>query len=277
MNEPLMTIGLFSRASLVSVKALRAYHHRGILVPASVDPATGYRAYHPGQLADATTIRRLRALDVPLDVVKQILDERNPDTTAKLLARHAVEMQQRLADTARILTELQALTESAASSAVHVESTAHLDAIAVSGHVLGDDYAVFLSAAYPLLAVAADRAGLTPCGPSMALYTVEAPDSDEQPVTACIPVGSPAPIAPLDDAELIELPAATVAIAVHDGGYDTVGDAYASLGAWVAHHAVSSGEPVREIYVVSYDQTPDPSDFRTEIHWPIEARPEETP
>jgi DNA-binding transcriptional MerR regulator len=43
VSDGLLPIGLFSRASLLSVKALRAYHEAGILVPARVDPATGYR------------------------------------------------------------------------------------------------------------------------------------------------------------------------------------------------------------------------------------------
>ena len=62
VNEPHLAIGVFSRASLLSIKMLRAYHEAGILVPASVDPRTGYRAYHPGQLIDASVIRRLRSL-----------------------------------------------------------------------------------------------------------------------------------------------------------------------------------------------------------------------
>ncbi|MCC6438908.1 MAG: MerR family DNA-binding transcriptional regulator [Acidimicrobiales bacterium] len=59
-----MPIGMFSRASSLSIKALRAYHEQALLVPASVDPRTGYRAYTVAQLADAAIIVRLRALDV---------------------------------------------------------------------------------------------------------------------------------------------------------------------------------------------------------------------
>ena len=50
VNDGLMAIGTFSRASMLSVKALRAYHEAGILVPARIDPATGYRSYHATQL-----------------------------------------------------------------------------------------------------------------------------------------------------------------------------------------------------------------------------------
>jgi DNA-binding transcriptional MerR regulator len=39
--DPLMPIGVFSTATLVSIKALRLYHEQGLLVPAWVDPMTG--------------------------------------------------------------------------------------------------------------------------------------------------------------------------------------------------------------------------------------------
>ena len=38
MGRGTLPIGMFSRASSISIKALRAYHEAGILVPARVDP-----------------------------------------------------------------------------------------------------------------------------------------------------------------------------------------------------------------------------------------------
>jgi effector-binding domain-containing protein len=68
-----------------------------------------------------------------------------------------------------------------------------------------------------------------------------------------------------------EIPAAQVAVLVHAGPYDTIGDSYRHLGGWVAHHAHPAAQPVREVYVVSYGETSDPGRFVTEIHWPVEA------
>ena len=60
-----MPIGMFSRASSLSIKSLRAHHESGLLVPASIDPQTGYRAYTVDQLADAAVIVRLRVARRP--------------------------------------------------------------------------------------------------------------------------------------------------------------------------------------------------------------------
>ena len=65
MSDGLLPIGMFSRASSLSIKSLRAYHEAGILVPAQVDTRTGYRNYTVDQLADAAIISRLRAARRP--------------------------------------------------------------------------------------------------------------------------------------------------------------------------------------------------------------------
>src|SRR4051812_6952132 len=87
-DESLLRIGPFSRASSLSVKALRSYHEAGLLVPAAVDPQTGYRSYSAAQLTDATVIRRLRELDVPLEAIRQVLEARDPAITRKVLSEH---------------------------------------------------------------------------------------------------------------------------------------------------------------------------------------------
>ncbi|SFK32128.1 MerR family transcriptional regulator [Amycolatopsis sacchari] len=70
----LIPIGAFARASGLTPSALRFYADCGLLVPAEVDPATGYRYYRQEQCERAQLIRELREIDVPLDAVSRILD-----------------------------------------------------------------------------------------------------------------------------------------------------------------------------------------------------------
>jgi DNA-binding transcriptional MerR regulator len=58
--------GEFGAVSRLSPKALRLYAESGLLVPARVDPATGYRFYTADQLPRARLIGRLRLLGLPL-------------------------------------------------------------------------------------------------------------------------------------------------------------------------------------------------------------------
>lgn len=68
-----MPIGAFARLSRLTVKAVRHYDAEGLLVPAQVDPHSGYRYYRADQVRSATTIALLRGLDVPLPVVREVL------------------------------------------------------------------------------------------------------------------------------------------------------------------------------------------------------------
>jgi DNA-binding transcriptional MerR regulator len=68
-----MSIGEFARQSRLSAKALRLYDELGLLLPAHVDEASGYRFYEPGQLKQARLIAALRQLQVPLAEIKAIL------------------------------------------------------------------------------------------------------------------------------------------------------------------------------------------------------------
>jgi DNA-binding transcriptional MerR regulator len=63
----------FSAATGLSVKALRLYDERGLLVPARVDRATGYRRYAEGQIATAARIALLRRAGIGLGDIERFL------------------------------------------------------------------------------------------------------------------------------------------------------------------------------------------------------------
>ena len=66
-------IGEFARRSRLSLKALRLYDERGVLVPSRVDQASGYRYYDTAQLDNARLVVMLRQLQLPLAEVKELL------------------------------------------------------------------------------------------------------------------------------------------------------------------------------------------------------------
>jgi DNA-binding transcriptional MerR regulator len=271
MSDGLMTIGTFSRASLLSIKMLRAYHEAGILVPAQVDPRTGYRVYHSSQLTDAAVVLRLRSLDLPLDQVRQIVTARDPEVTKRLLATHTDTMRARLDEVSRIVTALQDTAEHpTALTPVHVRALTATDTLSYRGRVSEDTFALFLGEAYDALNQMAARLGVEPSGSPGGLYPPEIVDDDNEDVEAFLPLAAPVGL-PEDrgNVALGEVPAARVAVVTHNGPYDSISDTYRLLGSWVAEHAVTAHQPVREIYVVSYDQTDQPERFVTEIHWPI--------
>jgi len=87
-DDELMTIGRFARLTGLSVGTLRHYDEVGLLSPASVDPATGYRRYRGGQARRARQIRMLRWDDLPIEEIRQVLDDPTGAVARDVLASH---------------------------------------------------------------------------------------------------------------------------------------------------------------------------------------------
>jgi DNA-binding transcriptional MerR regulator len=106
----MLSIGRFADATGLTVKALRHYDEIGLLVPARVDPNNGYRYYDPAQIESAVTIRRLRALELPLDEIRALL-EADGDALRDRLAAHGYRVAEEVRDKHSLLIELSALVE----------------------------------------------------------------------------------------------------------------------------------------------------------------------
>jgi DNA-binding transcriptional MerR regulator len=271
-RDALLRIGDFSRASSLSVKALRAYHEAGLLVPADVDPRTGYRSYSVAQLTDAAIIRRLRLLDVPLEGIRNVLDARDPAVTKKVLSDHGAVLQERLTVMQRSIDELQgALDTPALHTPVHRRREPAFTVLAITGTVSESTWVAFLDRAFATLSETAAASGSIIVGPFGGCYPTLL-DDDAQEVVAFMPVAD-APLVPPPSraagVQVGDLPATEMAVVAHHGTYDDIDDTYRNLGAWVAEHAEPADLPVRELYVVGRADTDDGDELRTELCWPL--------
>jgi DNA-binding transcriptional MerR regulator len=271
VDEPLMSIGAFSRASLLSIAALRKYHEAGILVPAAVDHHSGYRRYQPAQLTDAAILRRLRALDLSLVDVRVILAARDPDVTREVLARHEAVVRERLIETEKVV---RALEEDRDSPLLHtpaqVRALPATHTLAIRGNAPEADFPAFFDEAFTALRAAVSTSGAVTTGPPGACFPAEIPDDGPQPIEAFVPVRDPvAPPTGRGRVVVGELPAVHAAVLLHTGPYEGLADAYRTLGAWVARYTTSAAAQVREVYLASYTETSELARFRTEIQWPV--------
>lgn len=99
----LLRIGEVARLFNLSVGSLRHYEHLGLLEPARVDPATGYRYYGVRQLSTLNTISHLRVLDLPLEQIRAFVATRDVD----LMERQLVEQQEIIERKRRELERVQ--------------------------------------------------------------------------------------------------------------------------------------------------------------------------
>ena len=91
-----LTIGELAQASGLSPATIRRYGAAGLLEPVHTDPHSGYRFYTAEQVETAVLARTLRALDVPLEEVRAILDEPDPASRLARLERHWGTVQQQV-------------------------------------------------------------------------------------------------------------------------------------------------------------------------------------
>ncbi len=72
-EDMLLKIGEVADFFQISVKAVRIYEKKGILVPAYIDPESGYRYYTPDQLHQLAALLELKALGFSLDEIKDVM------------------------------------------------------------------------------------------------------------------------------------------------------------------------------------------------------------
>lgn len=71
----MLKIGDFSKLSRISIRMLRNYADMGLLVPAEVDKATGYRYYSESQLPQAAQIQMLKNMGFGLSTIDAVLQK----------------------------------------------------------------------------------------------------------------------------------------------------------------------------------------------------------
>lgn len=271
-------IGVFARITGLTVGTLRHYDEIGLLHPAIVDPQTGYRSYLSPQTWHAERIRVLRALEVPLDEIREFLREPDPDVRRATLARHRRRVEERLARDARNLEALRAL------------ESGDPDPIRVDEKAVPARFVAFVRYVTAISTVERDReeaiervrafalaAGATP-GPgySRSLEPLSGSATDgyrfqcgedefvvETGVFLDRPVDRPAPPGGL--VETAELPPQRVAFAVHDGPYGPLHLLHSALLAWAARQGREARELGREVYLVGPRDGAPADRFRTEV------------
>jgi DNA-binding transcriptional MerR regulator len=269
----LVPIGDFSRMTHLSIKALRFYHDQGLLEPARVDPATGYRFYDPSQVPVAQVIRRFRDLDMPLDQVRAVLQAPDVETRTKEIIAHLTAMERKLADLQMSVTSLRALLEGpTARPAVEFRSIPAARALAVRGTVTVEESWTWGADVFSELYGRIEATGLSPAGPGGALFPAEFFELEKAELTAFVPVDGAVPAA--GRVESLLIPGIEAAVMLHSGPAGDIDQTYGALGTVVAERAIGVEGPIREYYLTPLDQ---PDDHRTEICWPVFRTAQGTP
>lgn len=273
-----LSIGEFSHITHLSIRALRRYHEQDLLVPAEVDPVSGYRYYSPDQVRPALTIRRFRELDLPLADLRRFLkagslvdggtvDEEDRDTAQQVVAAHLHRLEDRLGRTQRAVEALRELLDPGVERPVTLDVLPAQRVLAVTLEVPPDADLTWYDAAMRDLDATAGRRPVQPPG---GRYAHELFSEGHGRATVYLPAdtaprtGAPARVRQLD------LPERRAAVATHVGSHDDLDLTYGAVGSFAARHGLRPQDVVEEIYLVGPRDTDQPDRWRTLVAWLVE-------
>jgi DNA-binding transcriptional MerR regulator len=266
-----LSIGDFSRATHMTVKTLRHYHRLGLLEPAEIDSDTGYRRYSAEQLPVAQVIRRFRQLGMPLEEIQGVLSAPDLDARNQRISAHLNHLERELGRTQSAVTSLRDLLMTPpptdASSQVELRTVPAVSVAAVTEFIAVEDSAAWLQGALGEIrgTLAANNALVS--GPAGGIYADEVFTEHRGQVTIFVPCDGP--VRPTGRVTAMLIPATELAMIEHRGAPAEADRAYGTLAAYVTRHVIAVDGPIREYFLVGPHETPDSTQWRTEIGWPI--------
>jgi DNA-binding transcriptional MerR regulator len=247
------------------------YETEGVLIPAAIDPANGYRRYDEAQLRDARVIRMLRRIDMPIRVVASVLHADRRDR-ARIVRRYWADVEARTSRQRSIAHHLiQNLSEGEETHPMFEIRTRDVDAqhvVTEQAHLTAEMLDDWIERTLTRERTALEPVG-GPSGPPAIIFHGEVNEDSDGPVEAVTPF---APGGEVDVATRVD-PArreAFVTVTKRQLVFPDVLVAYDAVEAWIAQHARQVGSP-REIYFTDVAAAAD-DDLVCEIAFPIVDR-----
>lgn len=263
----LVTIGQFSKICLLSIKALRLYDELELLEPAFIDPRTNYRYYEPAQASRARAIALLRALNMPLTDIKEVLAESDPDKLRDRLDSHRRVLESRVRQEEHMLRRVEQLMRRGElmSYEMKVKEFEPVKVLGVTFDTSPEKINPDATRSYRDLYDFLNQAGVTAAAPPRLAY--HSMDDETWRIECCVPV----PFEPdgHEGFEFRDFPGGRVATSVHRGPYDELGIAWQELSRWITAHGHRSAGVCFDIYLNDPAGVSDPAEYVTELVWPI--------
>ncbi len=274
----LLPIGKFVQLTGLSARMVRFYEKLGILTPAKVDPANQYRYYRYEQTLQAEKIRLLRSLEMPLEEIKQLLDQPDVGQVRQQISQHRQHIEDKIASYRQALAALELLEQN--EGTLYPIQEREIPAQTYLSKTLK----VKLSQVDQVRAQTLQMLSHTaqPAGPAFALLgsAERTPNTFEQglqqaPTTSGffryefgLPIAKP--IKAPKGLAVKQLPIRKVASALHIGPYEPLHLAFRELNLWCFQQQ-KPYDQMLEVYHTGPLETSDPNNYRTEVQYVLEA------
>jgi DNA-binding transcriptional MerR regulator/DNA gyrase inhibitor GyrI len=252
----MFSIGEFSKITGLTVKTLRFYHERGLLVPTAIDDQSGYRYYDADKVELARMIAQLRELEFSLDDIAAMMHQcagesdllRHLELHRRQLAakaEHYRRIESRLDEV--ILQQRQARWSMQNATFEVVEKT--VEDILIVGIRMKGKYSD-CSKGFSRLG---RKWGRYICGPCFLLHYDQEYKEDDADFEACFPIrpsGAKTTAGQdTDESSIRELSGGRCVALLHRGPYDALGRSYEKILKYVKSKKYTIETPTREVYL----------------------------
>lgn len=243
------SIGEFSKITGLTVKTLRFYHERGVLIPATIDAGSGYRYYDQRNLETARAIVALRQFGFGLDEVLAILvDHADEADILRFLERRKKELRDRIARDHDLVARLDRIIQSEREAREMARQTVFeieektLPPLLVAGIRMRGRYEECGKG----FARLCRSLGRHACGPPFCLYYDGEYREDDADFEPCVPIRKAVQI---EGISIRELDGGRCLCLVHRGPYGELGRSYERLIRFAKEHGYTMLLPSREVYL----------------------------
>ncbi|MCL5292402.1 MAG: MerR family transcriptional regulator [Actinobacteria bacterium] len=266
------SIGEFSRATGLSIKALRLYHERGILVPHRIDEDSGYRYYDAANIERARIVRFLRDIDFSLNDIAEILDGASADGDGiRFLEDKRADILVKIRRQKEIVRNIDLLIASEKEAAMALKNGEFeveeqtLDTLLIAGIRFKGKY----SDCGEKLGKVGKIMGRYISGKPMNLYYDSDYKEEDADIESCFPIRKGTS---KDGISVHELPGGMAVTLVHKGPYDTLNRSYEKIMAYIKEKGYVVKLPSREVYIKGPGMIfkGKPENYLTEIQMLIE-------
>ena len=140
LDHDYLTIKEFTKFSGITVSSLRHYDKKGILCPAKRGEnfQNKYRYYSPLQITTVKMIRVLTEIGVPLETIKDLMQDRSPEKVVKLLNKNRDKVASRIRFLQEINSVINTFTELLSEAIRAMETEITVSEMKEKRVILGD-------------------------------------------------------------------------------------------------------------------------------------------
>ena len=272
-NKTRLKIGEFSRLMQVTVKTLRHYEQKELLIPDEVDVWTGYRYYSVGQMLKLNSIRNLQRLGFKLEEIRDLYDEESHvpsvDQLTEKIKETESQLQQLIARRKQLLEWMDSRKKFEQMEKFTIESLPEV--IVASHREVITDYSALGVLCYTVIGPEMQRLGCK-CPPPGYCFTIE---HNEEYTPSNIDIEYCEQVEEMGtDSGIIQfkkLAAVSKALCMkHYGPYDRFYESFTEAYAYMEEHGYKVADLPRTCYIDGIWNQEDPEKWLSIIQIPIE-------